>query len=357
MSIESEAAREATAEFLRRPLSSGASRTVLTSSQEACANRITKRLEELSLAAHEIEEELPRNIGKYDVIRCIGQGGQSKAWLAYDPDLDRRVVLKTCRGRAGWDGSDSLRWEGRALTRLTSPYIVRCYSIEYSDGKPFLVQEHVEGTNLAELMKYVQFSVVDSVHIIAKLAEALVEVHNAGMLHRDIKPSNIIIGKDGTPKLIDFGLVASVDVSASYGRQGTPGYMSPEQARQDGDVLDERADLFGLAAVLYELLAGEPIYFGRDKREILEKARRCQIERLTCRRPDLPLKLTSLVDRCLMPHPMHRPASAGEMSEGLSQSIVPARIGQGKIIAAIGLGLLGVTIGLALAILLARVGR
>ncbi|MCG8649923.1 MAG: serine/threonine protein kinase, partial [Pirellulales bacterium] len=151
------------------------------------------------------------------------------------------------------------------------------------------------------------------------------EVHAAGLLHRDIKPANIVVDNEGVPKLIDFGLASASEGSAAGHRVGTPQYMAPELARQDWDCIDHRTDLFSLGAVLYELLAGQPVYCGADKLGIMEQAKKCEVVPLKQLRPDLPNALLELTGRCLAAHPIQRPKSSAELAGALRNSIKPQR--------------------------------
>ncbi|MCG8648486.1 MAG: serine/threonine-protein kinase [Pirellulales bacterium] len=281
--------------------------------------RVVDRLNELSKLASQddLDQELPPRIGKYEILHCIGRSGQSYTFLSFDPDLLRDVVLKFYHQTAGKPARESILREARTLTRVDSPYVVDCYTVDRIEGVPYLVLEFVPGTTLADLIKTQHWDYRSCAELICHVAQGLADVHAMGLLHRDLKPGNIMVSPAGLPKLIDFGLVANCGSTSSGG--GTPQYMAPEQARGQWDQIDQRTDLFGVGAVLYELLSGKKIYGDGSKEEILQRAQQGEIRPLDDLATDAPQELREICMHCLAADPSQRPASAQVLADQLGR--------------------------------------
>jgi hypothetical protein len=262
----------------------------------------------------------PERVGKYEVLRPLGDGGQATAYLAFDPDLRRRVVLKLYHAARTPQEQESVLKEGRALARVRSPYVAQCYSAERHDGVPYLVMEYIPGKNLAEVQRSKPVPLDRALALTAQLAEGLAAVHACGLLHRDIKPSNILVGDDGVPRLVDFGLAETLAGEGLSRVSGTLPYMAPEQARGDSDRIDPRSDLFGLGAVLYELLTGVPPHQGTTRQELLEAARDGDVVPPRQRNPKVPANANDLCLRCLAKAPDGRFATATDLAQALRRS-------------------------------------
>ncbi len=156
---------------------------------------------------------------------------------------------------------------------MRSPFVAPCYGVEIRGDEIDLVEEYVPGRPLTELTASERADTGRCVRLIEQVAGGLAEVHACGLLHRDIKPQNIILGDDGVPRLVDFGLAVPVASEDLHAVAGSPPYMAPEQARGQGERVDARTDVYGLGAVLYSLLTGHPPHMGSTLNEILEQAR------------------------------------------------------------------------------------
>ncbi len=211
--------------------------------------------------------ELPR-IGKYDTRRVLGQGAMGTVYEGWDPDIERRVAIKTIRkdvveAEIANQFMARFRNEAKAAGRLHHPHIVAVY--EYGDQGPlaYIVMEYVEGSPLREyLAGRGSFDFGTMVELLSQLLDALALAHARGIVHRDIKPANLIVTREGVLKVADFG-VARIDRSSltTAGMLiGTPSYMSPEQCM--GLEADARSDLFSTGVVLYELIAGRKPFAG-----------------------------------------------------------------------------------------------
>ena len=197
-----------------------------------------------------IEARLNRShVGKYQIVRRFSElSGQAAAYLAFDPDLERHVVLKRYHGLSGEAE------EGRALAKVASPYVAHCHGIERIDGEAYLVVEYVPGRNLAEVRRDGPLDLEQVVRILAQLAEGVAAVHARGLIHRDIKPANVILHDDGTPRLVDFGLAAHLGASASASWADRHPTWPRNRPGAEWDRIDFRTDVFGLGGVLYKLL-------------------------------------------------------------------------------------------------------
>jgi hypothetical protein len=263
----------------------------------------------------------PIHVGKYRIVRRFAEGtGQAAAYLAFDPDLERHVVLKRYHGRSGEAE------EGRALAKVVSPYVARCHGIERIDGAAFLVVEYVPGGNLAEVRRDGPLGIEVAVGIVAQLAEGVAAVHARGLIHRDIKPANVILHDDGAPRLVDFGLAAYLGSERLRELGGSPPYMAPEQARGEGDRVDHRTDVFGLGAVLYQLLTDRAPYAGSTDFEVLEHAKKADVTPPRQFEPTIPAPLEAVCLKALAAAPENRYTTALEFAAALRQAIEPTAV-------------------------------
>src|SRR5262249_15566046 len=155
-----------------------------------------------------------------------------------DPDLRRHVVLKVYHSARSPAEQERVLAEGRALARVRSPYVAQCFSAERHDGAPYLVVEYVPGRDLAQERRARPIGVRQALEVVRHLAEGLAAVHACGLLHRDLKPGNVLMGDDGRPRLVDFGLAVPVGSAELSRVTGTMPYMAPEQARGEAERID-----------------------------------------------------------------------------------------------------------------------
>jgi hypothetical protein len=249
-------------------------------------------------------------LGRYRLLRRLGAGGFGVVWLAHDERLDRVVAVKRIATHDAAAGTRAER-EAKAAARLQHPGIVALYESGRDDGAVYLVSELVRGRTLGSLLEVGALSDRDILRVGVALCDALAHAHGRGVVHRDVKPGNIMVPDRphdgaGVAKLTDFGVarIAGEDVLTRTGDVvGTLAYMAPEQA--EGRDAGAEADLYALALVLYEALAGVNPVRGRGAASTARRvgARLPALGRL---RRDLPLDLCGAIDRAVLPGPEQR---------------------------------------------------
>ncbi len=248
-------------------------------------------------------------IGVFEIACWIGEGGMGTVYRARDTRLGRTVAIKLLHPALGDDADVARRFadEARTLASLNHPNIGAIFGLEDVADQLALILEFVDGTTLAERIRNGPVAVGETLEIARQVADALDAAHTHGFLHRDLKPANIKIRNDGTVKVLDFGLACAFDVKAREGREprspattasiaGTAGYVSPERVR--GAVADRRADVWAFGCVLFEMLAGQPVFAGGTIGEIFAEVLKSEPEwqRLPARTPPA---LRRLLRRCL----------------------------------------------------------
>ena len=200
-----------------------------------------------------------------EILELIGRGGMGAVYKARQPRLDRLVALKLLPQSLAVDATFAERFnrEARVLARLNHPNIVTVHDFGQSDGFFYLLMEFVDGVNLRQAMQAGRFTPQQAMMLVPKICDALQFAHDEGVLHRDIKPENILLDTRGRVKIADFGIAKLVGearekltLTASGAAVGTPHYMAPEQLEHPQDV-DQRADIYSLGVVFYEMLTGE----------------------------------------------------------------------------------------------------
>jgi predicted ATPase len=273
------------------------------------------------------------DFGHYRIEAPVGRGGMGDVYRAWDTRLARRVAIKSIRaGMASPGMAMRLLEEARAASALNHPNIVTIYDIGSVQDRPYLVMEWIEGETLRQRLSRRPLAISDTLGIVAQIADALVAAHLSGILHRDLKPENIMLTAEGRVKVLDFGIakrlkisdtsVTAVQLTDPGAVVGTPGYMSPEQAR--GERLDFRSDHFSFGAVLYEMATGKRAFGSGSAAEVQAAILLQQPEPLTRLNLQAPAPLQWIVDRCLAKSAGDRFSSSAELKSELAAILANA---------------------------------
>ena len=258
---------------------------------------------------------------RYELKEIVGSGGMSSVYCAFDTQLERHVALKILHEQFGVDEDhvERFRREARAVAQLSHPNIVTVIDRGEEDGKQFIVFELIDGENLKELVtRGGPLPVRRVLDLGLEIGRALSFAHANGLVHRDVKPQNVLLNGEGLAKVTDFGIVRSLDAVGQTETGtvlGTSHYIAPEQAR--GERVDAQTDVYSFGVVLYELLAGEVPYPGDNFLTVAMKHVNEPVSNVLERRPDTPLRLASLIERCMAKSPAERPASMDEVVKEL----------------------------------------
>lgn len=276
-------------------------------------------------------------IDKYHVTELLGRGGQAEVYRAVHSELPgRRVVIKLAREAFSAEARNCIIEEGKKLAECDIPGVVQVYDVGIHKDRPYIVLEDVRGRSLDKLLQGKPLPVRESTRILADVAEVVHQVHLHGLLHRDLKPANVLIGTDGTIKLLDFGLTWEDSVwttgqpGSSTTLAGSLPYMAPEQAECRSADFGPWTDVFGLGATLYHLLTGVPPY-SLDRtssseghsafEQLLELAKKADILPPREINSRLPRRLERICLKALAALPQDRYESAIELAESLRSEL------------------------------------
>jgi eukaryotic-like serine/threonine-protein kinase len=262
-----------------------------------------------------------RVVGRYELVRPLGHGAMATVDLVHDVELDRPVALKRLAENLARDENLRRRFlrEARLAAKLSHPNVVRVFDVGEADGRPFIAMEYVEGETLADLLaRRGTLPPAEVARLGVQACSGLAAAHAAGLVHRDVKPQNLLLGADGVLKLGDFGIAVGHEgtkLTLAGTVLGTPGYLAPEQAR--GEQVTAAADIYAMGAVLYELLAGEPVRTAVSLTELGSEDgfRPPDVAR---RLPGAPGELVAAVSACLSVRPEDRPRSAAALARLLA---------------------------------------
>jgi serine/threonine protein kinase len=274
------------------------------------------------------------NLGPYEILASIGAGGMGEVYRARDTKLERDVAIKVLPAALARDPDRLARFEreARLMASLDHPNIGAIYGLEESNNTPALVLALIEGPTLADRIATGPVPLEEVIHLAGQMAEALEYAHDRGVIHRDLKPANVKITREGTVKVLDFGLAKALtgegdSLSASPANSpamsptltmratqagmilGTAAYMAPEQAK--GKTVDRRADIWAFGVVFFEMLTGEPLFTGDSAAEIMASVikEEPKLDRLPSSTPPV---IRRLIERCLNKDPKQRLQAIGE---------------------------------------------
>lgn len=259
-----------------------------------------------------------RVLGRYRLTERIAAGGTAEVWRAHDEQLDRDVAVKLLHSHLLPDAASRARLatEARAVAGLGHPGIVAVYDVDVSGDSPGIVLELVDGESLASrLARQGKLPEREAARIAAEVAEALVHAHQRGVVHRDVTPGNILLERDGRARLVDFGIARMLDDAAERLTMtgtvvGTLRYMAPEQLA--GEAIGPRTDLWGIGAVLWQMLSGRVPFAGATA-VALSEAHRAGPGEL----PGTDAGLVRIASACLAIDPAARPRHAGTVATAL----------------------------------------
>jgi TolB-like protein/cytochrome c-type biogenesis protein CcmH/NrfG len=265
------------------------------------------------------------DFGDYELLEQIGRGGQGVVFRARQKSLNRVVALKVIN-LGHWASKAHVkrfRREAEAAARLEHPCIVPIYEVGERDGSCYFSMKFVEGGQLDETARREPMPIRRAVELIGKVARTVHYAHEHGILHRDIKPGNILLDAKGEPHLTDFGLARLVESESSVTQTldvlGTPSYMAPEQAVGNNAAVSSATDVYGLGAVLYQLLTGQPPFAGGTTYETIKLLEETEPRPPRLLNPKVDRDLSTICLKCLEKDPKRRYSSALALAEDLER--------------------------------------
>src|SRR5213593_237463 len=264
-------------------------------------------------------------LGDYELLEEIGRGAQGVVFRARQKSLNRTVALKVI-SLGQWASKAHVkrfRREAEAAASLEHPCIVPIYEVGERDGSCYFSMKFIEGGQLDEVVRREPMAIRRAVELIAKVARTVHYAHEHGILHRDIKPGNILLDQKGEPHLTDFGLARLVETESTVTRTlevlGTPSYMAPEQAAANNTQLSAITDVYGLGAVLYQLLTGHPPFAGGTTYETVRLVLDTEPRQPRLWNPKIDCDLATICLKSLEKDPQRRYSSALALAEDLER--------------------------------------
>ncbi|MCH9025285.1 MAG: serine/threonine protein kinase, partial [candidate division Zixibacteria bacterium] len=269
-----------------------------------------------------------KKLGRYEVSGILGKGAMGQVYMGKDPAINRPIALKTIRLDFVTDKTEMaelkerLHREAQAAGRLSHPNIVTIYDVGSEGDLQYIAMEYLEGQTLEQMIKRkVKFNYRIIAQIIVQICAAMDYAHKQGIVHRDIKPANIMIRSDYRVKVMDFGIarVESSSMTKTGIAMGTPNYISPEQLK--GQTVDNKADIFSLGVVMYEMLLGKRPFKGENITSLIYSIIHTEPEKPSSINPQIPLLFDHIVLRALKKDPKDRYQNALEITSDLSDFV------------------------------------
>ena len=265
------------------------------------------------------------DFGDYELLEQIGRGGQGVVFRARQKSLNRTVAVKVI-SLGQWASKAHLRrfrLEAEAAAHLEHPGIVPIHEVGERDGQCYFSMKFIEGGQLDEVTKREPMSIRHAVELITKVARTIHYAHEHGIVHRDVKPGNILLDQKGEPHLTDFGLARLVESESSVTHTlevlGTPSYMSPEQAVGNNAIVSSVTDVYGLGAVLYQLLTGQPPFAGGTTYETIKLLLDTEPRQPRLLNPKIDRDLSTICLKSIEKDPKRRYSSALALAEDLER--------------------------------------
>src|SRR6059058_2016086 len=269
--------------------------------------------------------EILGELGDYELLEEVGRGGQGVVFRARQKSLNRTVALKVI-SLGQWASKAHLkrfRREAEAAASLDHPCIVPIYEVGERDGSCYFSMKFVEGGQLDEVVRRTLMSIRQAAELIAKIARTVHYAHEHGILHRDIKPGNVLLDQKGEPHLTDFGLARLVETESTVTRTmevlGTPSYMAPEQAVGNNAAISSVTDVYGLGAVLYQLLTGQLPFAGGTTYETIKLLLDTEPRSPRLLNPKIDRDLLTICLKCLEKDSQRRYPSALALAEDIER--------------------------------------
>jgi serine/threonine protein kinase len=246
---------------------------------------------------------ISENVGPYQIMEQLGQGGMAIVYRAYHAALNRDIAIKVLNIDLGGnpDFIERFKREARVIAQLDDPHIVPIYSIGDHNGLPYLTLKYIDGQTLKDSIKDSPLPKTEILRVVEAIGNGLQYAHERGIVHRDIKPSNILIANDGRIYLSDFGLAKIIAKSSKLTGDmivGTPHYMSPEQATGEEN-LDARTDIYSLGVMIYELVTGRLPFDAVGFQSIIQDHIFAPVPLPTTIKPDLPVEVEYVLLKAL----------------------------------------------------------
>jgi serine/threonine-protein kinase len=278
-----------------------------------------------------LSDMIGRNLGHYQIVAKLGSGGMGVVYKARDEHLNRFVAMKFLPESFASDAERLNRFEreARAASALNHPNVITIYDVARVNRTPYILMEFVEGETLRQMVSSGPLPMDTVIRLAEQLAEGLSKVHAAGLIHRDLKPENIMVRKDGLAKILDFGLAkferlggdaleaVTICQTTNSGLVGTLNYISPEQIQKRP--VDFRADQFSFGSIVHEMATGRCVFQGETPTQTLSAIADATVESLAKLRPDAPLQLSHVIERCLSKDPTQRYQSTEDLARELRQ--------------------------------------
>src|SRR5216117_4174620 len=310
-------------------VAAGDSSAVASAEADDCGSVENTETSEANAALHIKKAPRPAktlaDFGDYELLEEIGRGGQGVVYRAHQKSLNRTVALKII-GLGHWATEAHLkrfRREAESAASLEHPCIVPIHEVGERDGSCYFSMKFIEGGQLDEVVRREPMPVRRAVELIVKVARTVHYAHEHHILHRDIKPGNILLDQQGEPHLTDFGLARLVETESTITRTmevlGTPSYMAPEQAVGNDAAITSTTDVYGLGAVLYQLLTGHPPFAGGTTFETVRLVLDTEPRQPRLLNPKIDRDLNTICLKCLEKDPKRRYSTALALAEDLER--------------------------------------